>query len=296
MRSGARIGFSLIEALVVIGIIATAIGLIVPAVMRIRAAADRTKCSNNLRQVALAAHSYHDAIGVFPPGVRFRNGSDPQPLLAWAAHLLPYLEQADLATTIPKAYSENIDPFADPPHVGLSTVLPTLICASDGRVDTPQTSERTNNTVALSSYLGSEGKDLFSRDGIFFVDSRTRLSDITDGSSNTLFIGERPPSRDFQFGWWYAGAGQQFTGSVDMVLGVEEQNILPSAWYACPIRGHAFRLGSLTNDCDMFHFWSLHPGGANFAFADGSVHFLSYSGAAIMPALATRAGGEIVSY
>ena len=96
------------------------------------------------------------------------------------------------------------------------------------------------------------------------------------------------------FGWWYAGWGQDRDGDADMVLGVRAMH---RSIYApeCPLGPYSFELGSFTNQCDTLHFWSPHPGGANFAFADGSVHFLRYSADSIMPALATRAGGEVAS-
>ncbi|MBI3407848.1 MAG: DUF1559 domain-containing protein [Planctomycetes bacterium] len=80
-----------------------------------------------------------------------------------------------------------------------------------------------------------------------------------------------------------------------MHMGMSELNVIPGNPYSCPPGPYSFSPGSLTEQCDMFHFWSLHSGGANFAFADGSVRFLSYSAAPIMPALATRAGGEVVN-
>ena len=104
--------------------------------------------------------------------------------------------------------------------------------------------------------------------------------------------GERPPSADFQFGWWYAGAGQRFTGSADMILGVEEENILLVTAGSCAPGVYKFGPGSLANQCDMFHFWSPHTGGANWVFADGSVHFIPYSADSVLPALATYAGKE----
>jgi prepilin-type processing-associated H-X9-DG protein len=108
----------------------------------------------------------------------------------------------------------------------------------------------------------------------------------------TLAVGERPPSAELDFGWWYAGWGQAKDGSADMVLGVRERNVIGQY---CPPGPYMFVPAKLADQCAMFHFWSPHPNGANFLFADGSVRFLSYSADSILPALATRAGGETVT-
>ncbi|WP_088252464.1 DUF1559 domain-containing protein [Fimbriiglobus ruber] len=136
--------------------------------------------------------------------------------------------------------------------------------------------------------------DLRSRDGVLYRDSAVRFSDITDGTSQTLLAGERPPSPDFQYGWWYTGLGQLRTGSLDMVLGVNEANRMASVFDLCPPGHYSFQQGRLDNPCDRFHLWSPHPSGANFAFADGSVKFLGYSAAPALPALSTRAAGDSV--
>jgi len=109
-------------------------------------------------------------------------------------------------------------------------------------------------------------------------------------------IGERPPSADNWYGWWYAGHGQAGSGSPDMLLGVAEVN--DGARYAedCGSGPFRFSNGNPDRQCDLFHFWSLHSAGANFATAGGSVHFLSYStDENLMRALATRNGREIAS-
>ena len=153
-----------------------------------------------------------------------------------------------------------------------------------------------NYEVAFTSYLGVCGKDYSTKDGILFHNSRTSLADVTDGTSNTLLLGERPPSSDFQFGWWYAGVGQRRTGSADLILGVCEQNLQPIiSGSPCGPGAYSFRASQFSDPCGMFHFWSPHSGGANFAIADGSVRFIGYGAAQLLPAIASRAGGETVS-
>jgi prepilin-type processing-associated H-X9-DG protein len=134
------------------------------------------------------------------------------------------------------------------------------------------------------------------RQGVVFAGSRVRLADVLDGTSSTLFAGERPPSADLRFGWLYAGGGQDRTGSLDSVLGVRERNVAVEGNYrGCGSGPFPYAPGRLDDPCAAFHFWSLHGGGANFAFADGSVRFLPYSARDLLPALATRAGGEAVA-
>jgi prepilin-type N-terminal cleavage/methylation domain-containing protein/prepilin-type processing-associated H-X9-DG protein len=287
--------FTLVELLIVLAIIGTLIGLLLPAVQRIRDAAARTQCANNLRQIALAVHNHNDTVGSLPAGMRYRNGRDPYFLMSWLTQLLPFVEQDNLWRGTQAAYSQSTWPLNNPPHVGLATVLPLFVCPSDSLARDVAEAQREHISVAFTSYLGVEGRDLTTLDGVLFRDSRVRFTDITDGTSQTLLAGERPPSPDFQFGWWYAGAGQRFTGSADMILGVQERNVLPYAMVPCPQGVYTYGPGSIRNQCDMFHFWSFHVGGANFAFADGSVHFLPYSAVSVLPALASRSGGEVVT-
>jgi prepilin-type processing-associated H-X9-DG protein len=278
---------------VVIAIIGVLMALALPAVQKVRAAANRAECTNNLKQVGLALHQYHGSHRVFPPGVSFRNGKDPFPNQSWLAKLLPYVEQQELWRLTQVAYQKEPYFVMNPPHVGLDYVVGVFTCPADGRVSSAQDSRGYH--VALTSYLGLEGLNLNSNDGVLYLDSRVRIQDIVDGTSNTILVGERPPGPDFWYGWWYGGYGQRKpSGSGDMVLGAREINDSVDL-QSCAVGPYEFAPGKLSEHCDVFHFWSLHSGGANFLFCDGSVHFLTYDAAPLMPALATRAGREPVS-
>lgn len=162
------------------------------------------------------------------------------------------------------------------------------MCPSEGR-----TALRRKPHNAFTHYLGVAGIDYRRNGGVLYLDSRTRLSDCTDGTSSTLLIGERPPSRGGSFGWWYAGWGQAKNGSAEMLLGVRERNAYGVArTMNCPAGPFHFQKGG--KPCDFFHFWSRHPGGANFASVDGAVRFLGYGADSLLPSLATRSGNEIV--
>jgi prepilin-type processing-associated H-X9-DG protein len=217
-------------------------------------------------------------------------------------------------------------------YTALAQVMPTFSCPSDGRDLQQNTSE--GLTVAFTAYEGVSGPDLtawsvgnpgtyngsptsavpnddlpgflvpwskFSwaegtRDG-YLANKGRRMGDITDGTSNTLAVGERPAGATLDFGWWFAGAGQAGLGVCDVILGTNEINLQTAgiaAVDACPVGPYQFQAGQINNPCDQFHYWSLHSGGSNFLFCDASVHFLSYGAASVMPQLATVAGGEVV--
>ncbi|MFO0799084.1 MAG: DUF1559 domain-containing protein [Gemmataceae bacterium] len=291
-----RRGFTLIELLVVTAIIAILIGLTLAAVQRVRGAAARADCQNRLRQLALALHQHHDTHTAFPPGHRsIFSGTNGMPLSGWTVSVLPFVEQQPIHAQAVEAYRKQLLPFPPNPHPGLSTVVPAFLCPTDPRVTSAQESQKTKTLAAFTSFLGVAGADAVTgRNGVLYQGSATRFADITDGLSGTLMLGERPPSADFQFGWWYAGTGQNLTGSADVVLGVREPNLQPIvSGSKCGPGNYPFMPADGFNDpCGMFHFWSPHPGGANFALADASVRFLRYDSDAVMPALASRAGGE----
>jgi prepilin-type N-terminal cleavage/methylation domain-containing protein/prepilin-type processing-associated H-X9-DG protein len=284
-------GFTLIELLVVIAIISVIMGMLLAAVQQARSTALRLQCTNHLKQIGLALHYYHDSQGVLPTGCSYLGGRHPQPHMSWMARLLPYVEQEALWQQSLQAYSQEKF-FEKGPHLPiLARVLLVFTCPTDSRTLSPR--DFGPFQVGLTSYQGLGGLDYTTRDGVLYLDSRVRLADITDGLSNTVAVGERPPSWNELFGWWYPGWGQSKDGSADSVLGVRELNVYRRT-RRCPKGPYHFQVGEISNRCDTFHYWSLHPGGAHFLFADGSVRFLGYSADAILPALATRAGGESV--
>jgi prepilin-type N-terminal cleavage/methylation domain-containing protein/prepilin-type processing-associated H-X9-DG protein len=309
-----RLGFTLVELLVVIAIISVLIALLLPAVQKVRAAADRARCVNNLHQLGLALHAYHDVNDSLPPGCngvlpRYTDPPDYHYFWSWLARILPYAEQENLYRAA-ESFTLNVswsDPWGPPCNPGQCQPVPLFQCPADSRTFTASYVPANYDTdrtvdVAFTSYLGVNGTDFTVRDGVLFgapalsvggvVGRRTvAFKDVTDGLSSTLLVGERPPSADLILGWWFDGQGQAYSGSSDVTLGATEINRLDAD---CSPGPYAYGPGELTNNCDQFHFWSLHAGGANFLFADGSVHFLPYSAARILPALATRAGGEAV--
>ncbi|HEY7426953.1 MAG TPA: DUF1559 domain-containing protein [Gemmataceae bacterium] len=286
-----REGMTLVEILVVLAILAVLLALTLAAVQHAREAAARTQCANNLRQIALGLSNYHVAQGHLPPGME-NNPNSPLPCLSWLARILPYIEQDAVWRQALAAYEADKNFTDDPPHP-LATVIRLYGCPADARVQTAGLA-RGRLFVAFTSYLGVAGTRTFKRDGVLYTNSTVSLTDITDGTSTTLLAGERPPSKDLWYGWWYAGHGVNGTGMGDMVLGVRE--VSPSSDIYVPDCGGPahFTPGRIDNMCDAFHYWSLHPGGANFLFADGSVRFLAYTADPLLPALATRAGGEAV--
>src|SRR5262245_1313300 len=294
-RPTRRRGFTLIELLVVIAIIAVLIGLLLPAVQKVREAAARSRCQNNLKQIALGCHNYHDTYKRLTPGV---TTSGTYSYWSWMAMILPYVEQDNLYKQA-EAYAKTVSSNPWSPNPALRVVVPIYTCPSDLR---PLTATDAGGlTIAFTSYMGVSGTSGNgpTADGVLYARSSVRLTDIKDGTANTLMVGERPPSKDLWYGWWFAGWGYNGTGTGDVVLGSTETGYCSSVWtyagntpYRCPTTKIGLQPGSVFDDCDQMHFWSLHAGGANFALADGSVRFVTDSANSVLPALCTRNGGE----
>jgi prepilin-type N-terminal cleavage/methylation domain-containing protein/prepilin-type processing-associated H-X9-DG protein len=304
-----RRAFTLIELLVVIAIISMLIGLLLPAVQKVRESAARSRCVNNLKQIGLALHGFHDANQGLPPGylaaMPYSDGAtDTAPGWGWAAFLLPYLEQDNLTRQLN---------FALPVErsAAIQTRLKVYLCPSDPiPVGTFAVSDGFGGTRAMAapcSYAaccGGDESDTFGPTGlgVFYRNSRTRLTDITDGTSQTLLVGEKAWSN--AEGIW-AGA---ISGAV-IQRGPSNPNPgggAASYPAATLVLSHS-HLNNATTDTDggLDDFSSKHTNGSNFLFADGSVHFVrsipgdnadgSFTAdSRAFQALGTRANGEII--
>jgi prepilin-type processing-associated H-X9-DG protein len=314
---------TLIELLVVIAIIAVLIGLLVPAVQKVREAAANAQCNNNLKQLGLAAHHHHDARGKFPNGLhtvetiggRYANGT------CWEVELLPYFEQENLKNKWD--YNDYRNNVAGGMNATTAQVLKVLLCPSDSlpgpvwfaavNAQLPQYAYA-SGFYGLSSYGGNAGRwsgngVRATLDGIFFQDSSIRIRDVTDGTSATFLFGERShldPEFDrlaFAYDPIFYPLGK--AGKWAAVHATSGGSILERLLstpvpinYQVPAgtTSEEFLASTGAENKRFRAFGSGHPGGANFAFADGSVRFLSESTPVeTLQALSTRAGGEVVA-
>jgi prepilin-type processing-associated H-X9-DG protein len=284
--------------LVCLGIGALLISLLLAAVQQARVAAARVACQSNLRQIALAVHAYSDTHQHLPIGCDYRsNVSFPPPHafspgISWHTSILPWVEQEALWRLAEQAHRD--DPYGlSAEHAALQVkVVPAYLCPSETR-KLDGYGER--NVWALTSYLGVAGTGRREENGLFHPYLAVRMSEITDGTSTTLLLGERPPGPNGMFSSWYAAWGDCVC-VLTQILSTDESTWLPGppGTRHCPQEYSPLRPGRIDEPCDLTHFWSLHGGGANFAFADGSVRWISDRSANLLPLLSTRAGGEVV--
>jgi prepilin-type processing-associated H-X9-DG protein len=286
--------------LVVIAIIAVLIGLLVPAVQKVREAAARASCQNNLKQIGLAAHGYHDQNKKFPPAVNVPGeenfGWPVAPAtnrwFSLAMALLPFIEQNAIKNQlVDNVANPQYTNCLGPDSVGAQQV-PIFVCPSDGGMPNPPqgtyTSSGKTYYFGLWSYGGCAGTSATTttgsasrQNGIFYLNSSVKISAITDGTSNTLAFGERS-----RLNMPTAGTTSQSAGGWAWANYYAQEDMTMNASVA---------IGT-TNSLDSFNSMHNNNSGANFTFADGSVRWLSASLdlATVLQPLATRAGGEVI--
>jgi prepilin-type N-terminal cleavage/methylation domain-containing protein len=319
-----RHAYTLIELLVVIAIIAILVGLLLPAVQRVREAANRTACANNLKQMGLACQMYHDQLTTFPSGYlytpplappigggggggifggarHFDRPPPPPPVVpndpgwGWAALLLPYIEQDTLASTINYKLPVGSPSMLTP----RTTELRLYTCPSDrltGLFTVVSDGNKQMATAATNSYaacfgaLGLMNTQPDVGNGVFFRNSQIRVGEITDGTSNTMLIGER--AGFFAQSPW---AGVLSNGSCRTTPGAPTfYSIVELA--PCMVMARIGNKPLGDQYLEPYDFFSGHLGLVQFVFADGAVHALPHAtDPTLLQALATRAGSEPAS-
>lgn len=301
-----RRGVTLIELLVAVAIVVTLVGLLLPAVQKVREAAARTACQNNLRQIGIAFHIQIGTHGRFPPQSpapgNTRGSSYSYQGTSWHTFILPEVDQHPLWGRVVAAYQANPDPTSAPHGEVRKQVVKTYVCNADGRLSNAA-ADADGVVAAYTSYVGVHGNLDDRMSGLFARRVGVRPEEIMDGLSYTLAVAERPPPGDLSVGWWYTT--HQFTNlqSVNDVEVPTETGISPGetrcgGWTVdWPGRGlmniYTFGPGSLADPCDRHHYWSLHGSGANFLMADGAARWLPFAARFQLRYLATIAGSDI---
>ncbi len=317
-----RRGFTLIELLVVIAIIATLMALLLPAIQKVREAANKMRCGSNIRQIVIAAHNYQNDNGHLP-----RSGVEPgQPGFgqtccnqdragySWLARLLPYIELGNLYTqggmpTRPQRDTANPNGPTDNRFVFMNQPVKAFFCPTDNAGTLGTLTNRSNHSrvpIALTNYKGVAGANwqwgiwqcpgtggknrngLDNGDGIFYrsdTKEKVRIEDIRDGTTNTFMVGEDISELCTHNGW----ADQNYaTGTCCIPPNVSVTIMSPNTNPPAPF--------AVNNWQNNYSFRSRHTGGVQFGMADGSIRFVQNSiNLVIYRGLATRAGNESVT-
>lgn len=303
-----RQAFTLVELLVVIAIIGILIGMLLPAVQRVREAARRITCSNNSRQIALALHNYEGALGKFPPGYTINlmaSTTNDRYRYCWMVYLLPFLEQKPLSDIFQQLIAADDPAMPSYSWPMNQTVLPMFVCPSD-KVQLKVNARGFHGNYQLvhggHSLRTGSGANEERANGLFFVKSRIRMSEIFDGTSNVLMVGEinlvegNLDRRGAYFMTGFNSANctiatldQPNSPAKDQANAQTIQEVLPCA----PAAG----LGNTGGDWLRMAARSQHPGGVVFSNADGSTRFVSNEiDNVLYRRLGNRNSGEVKSF
>jgi prepilin-type N-terminal cleavage/methylation domain-containing protein/prepilin-type processing-associated H-X9-DG protein len=307
-----RSAFTLVELLVVIAIIGILTGMLLPAVQQVREAARRVQCANQLKQLSLAMLNYESANQRFPAGFKIPSST------MWSGLILPFIDQQNLDATLDLSGPWSTFTGATQANLdSLGSELPVFHCPSSG-IQTRQfdplvgverspccylacASGLNNRESGAEPWAGMHKYDGYpASDGVFYRDSKTRTSDIRDGLSNTLLLGESLPDQDL-FGIDYSGNSQKvdhwYIGSGDLpdmispFRSAENSECLGST--ACPFNS-LFIADSPINDKELC-FGSAHAQGMNMGFADGHIQFVNdQMDVVVRMAIGSRSKGEVV--
>ena len=304
---GFRHAFTLIELLVVIAIIAILVGLLLPAVQSARESARRIQCINNLKQLGIAMHNYHESCDVFPPGYisntlnNLIDGQEIGPGWGWGTLILSEIEQRMLHNEI----NFNL-PIPDPASLtSRARSLSVFRCPSSVGGQGPVVLEDSSGNVVVNDlspgqYIASAGQlevEEFpaQNNGVFYRNSRNGFRDILDGTSMTLMVGER--SRNVADATWVGAVPSAVACNNPSwrVQDCETANVLILA-HTGPSPDENWVDVPNNPSAGVDDYWSLHPGGCNFLFCDGSVRFVKATiNPTVFSGLATCAGGEVIS-
>jgi prepilin-type N-terminal cleavage/methylation domain-containing protein len=282
-------GFTLVELLVVLAIIGVLVSLLLPAVQAAREAARRLQCRNNLKQIGLALHHYHDIVQSFPPGWMARSTPDVDAGFgerwAWKVFILPQLEQTPLYDSLNVRDGGQPIPLADDPRS--QTILSVFLCPSDpGEFTNISYPDPNGNFYPKSNYPGVFGRgeaildDPKSQNGIFGKNSRVRIADIRDGTSNTFAVGERDLRSRGQ--GLFGSLGDPFRHAAVWIRAMPRPGSIigTTGMYGRSVTGVCTDVPGSTrvlNGPSSRAFGSAHAGGAFFLLADGSVRFVGES-------------------